>query len=388
MATQRQIWEAMLKDNAGVGRLQGGGGAMDEALARDKMNFARSQLGMLLAGTPQFDEMFNRLYRGGSVDARSGNFDKVFGGSSTPSAPHSSGQRASMGRTGMPTGERSPVNLSPNDILMQLLTEAERERLAAKQANIDKFDRGDMMFQDRTKQVMNEIANWGEAGKIDLNERARDTIHTQLAQNAATGLGNSSLEAALRQRNAMDLAREQLRHSENISNRKASSYADLTKDHADFVERRDDIPPDLGQIYALAQQLGQSGNGQGYGGQNVVMATGERSPVGQRPQMTPWGPVQPASYYPQGRAPVHDNIFPLNPIAAQAAMVGGVAPQRQMVGSNRYPAARSPEFYQQLQYNMQQNSAANQQSAARRNRGQRILQNRINRPYNPNLNYV
>jgi len=126
----------------------------------------------------------------------------------------------------------------------------------------DKEIRG--LRQGMYDRTMGEIDNFGKASSADLEQRAAESFGAIQANLSARGLGNSTIVDAFRGRNASDLAREQQRLSEMVSNRRLTNDQALTTDTANFIERQDDVAPNPMDYASLLMQYGQAGQGKGY----------------------------------------------------------------------------------------------------------------------------
>ena len=155
------------------------------------------------------------------------------------------------------------TNTSTTD-LQEFLDAAQALQEDANAANEERY--ADILgrLEESRERNLERVANYGEASRADLTERANETLNNILANLSARGLGNSTILDAFRQRNRRDLAREQQRLSEQVDSRSAAYDQQLTRDIAAFMERRNDVQPDPAYIANLAQQYGLSGDGQGY----------------------------------------------------------------------------------------------------------------------------
>lgn len=183
--------------------------------------------------------------------------------------------------------------------------------------------------------VMGEVDNWGGVQSQLNEERAKESLSEQKAYLAARGLSNSNVLPAFQARNDRDLALTQQDLSERKSARSIGYDTELTNNSNAFIERRNDIAPDMAPYYNIALQYAKSGAGQ--------------QPMDQMPQ-------------PVGRKPKRGGrqSSPVNALlaarrAAQlqssvgGAYSGALTPPSYYSGpaytSNRYPTRRSPEEY-------------------------------------------
>lgn len=122
-------------------------------------------------------------------------------------------------------------------------------------------------------------ANWGYAeGQIN-EERAKEAYGNESAALAARGLGNSTILPAFQQRNLRDLALTQQALSEQRDQRLAQDDTRDTTSLAQFIERRNDVAPDISQLQGLAQLYGSSGALAQQQGQQPMQPQGPQAPV-------------------------------------------------------------------------------------------------------------
>lgn len=380
MPTQQQILEAILLDNAGVGKTTGGGGAVDFARERNRQTFANSQLGILLAGTPMFDQMFEQQYYGGSLPFKYGQrpdratldrwMNKVMG--QPQQAQLSSQQQSSLAallgggvnanRGMIPGSKPTGLNGLTDDQLNALYVLASMGDEAARNAAVKKRENeiraGMDGLYDRT---MGRVENFNKVAEEDRREQAYETQRAVEARNAARGLSNATNDQAFKLRNDDLLARDLRRLGEERDERAIRHDIALTDSKNDFVERITDHIPNTAGMIQLAQQLGLAGGGAGGSGGSPSSLSPEmlaalqggmgQRPVGNRgPQVTPWGAVQQAD--PSGgllRMPVSMGVMnPAAPILAQQNAVNAFTPQNVPIVPDRVPHRRDPDFLKLL----------------------------------------
>lgn len=376
----QQILQAYYLDSIGAnGKSNGGGGAADFARQQAYANFLNSNVGRLpYANDQEKKAAFERLYGGGGSIAQYGQrpnqaaldrqmartlYGQQGGGGSV------GGQRlmpVPAGGSGSVTrpGQAPSLNgLTPEQFSMLSILAAQGDmnrRNAANKARENEIRAG---MDNLYNRVMGRVDNYGKTEADLIKERQKSQDSSREARLALRGLGNSSGNEAFQQRSDRDTALQLQNLSERVDDRAINYDTALTRDKNNFVERITDSGPEFGQMLQLAQQLGYAG---GYGGGQPGY-TSRPAPGGQAyspqgsgqhgPQMTPWGPVQSASYLPQiFRAPIAANpiINPANPMGAlnqQAAMVNQFGPGFQMqrgINPSSYPQTRSPEHYAAL----------------------------------------
>jgi hypothetical protein len=211
--------------------------------------------------------------------------------------------------------------------------------------------------------VMGEVDNWGGTEERKIKDTYQTNLDNQLAYLAERGLGGSTVGAAFTGDKDRDQQDALLDLSERKSDRKLGYDIPLTQRKEDFVERITDRGPSMQEIMQVAQMLGSSGAGATplsamFGGQfgqpvarsNKAGLTGTpQMPamqqggslgnlgniLAQQPLMTPWGPVQRASYNPEGRQPIRYGLTPADIMPTFQSQQGIV--------SNAYPTVRKKE---------------------------------------------
>jgi hypothetical protein len=110
--------------------------------------------------------------------------------------------------------------------------------------------------------VMDKVGDWGGVQSKLNEERAAESLSNQKAYLASRGLANSNVLPAFQTRNDRDLALTQQDLSEKKSAREIAYDIDLTNNANAFIERRNDIAPDLAPYYQIAMEHAKSGAGQ------------------------------------------------------------------------------------------------------------------------------
>lgn len=256
----------------------------------------------------------------------------------------SSGNVARAIRPGVP----QPQQETQESILDQLAAEFKSKINEANAANLARYDEGKGELSTLRDRNQGRVENWGKAASEDIDERMREALGDASANLAARGLGNSNILDAFRLRAARDTAREQQRVSEMRDSRASQYDTNDTNNLVGFIERRNDIAPDYGQLIGLADRIGQADALKAF--QENMAA--ERAQRQQTPQyggyggyggFGPYGPMIP-SYGPQGphmRAPAFVNLFG----GAMNSLPSGPAP----VVSNAYPTVNQRPQQQEPQ---------------------------------------
>lgn len=202
------------------------------------------------------------------------------------------------------------------------------EANAANDARYNEVKSSNQALYDRT---MGEVDNWGGVQSKLNEERAAESLSEQKAYLAARGLSNSNVLPAFQARNDRDLALTQQDLSEKKSARRIAYDTDLTNNANAFIERRNDIAPDMAPYYNIALQYAKSGAGQ-EGALPAIGAKKKRS----RGQSSPLNSLLASRRGAQLQAAAGNAYGPaLTPFSYA----------RPGVTSNRYPVRRTPEEY-------------------------------------------
>lgn len=189
--------------------------------------------------------------------------------------------------------------------MMGFLQQAQDQYNAANKANEDRYQDILGRLEGRYDRNMERVGNWGQTAMADSRDRAAENMGAIQANLSARGLGNSSIVESYRQRNAADLDRNLGQISEMRDSRMAQYDQTLSKDIADFMERRYDNAPNIGQIAQLAQLYGAGGGSNiGYfGGGERTSGSGRGSrraisnPAGRRQGSRPFNRDEAARQY-------------------------------------------------------------------------------------------
>ena len=110
------------------------------------------------------------------------------------------------------------------------------------------------------ERVLADLERFGNSQIADANDRYKALQSQMLADVHARGFGGSSSMINSANRSAETARGKELaRIQDDIINRRTNADAGLSDSLYSFMERRNDVPPDLSQLIALQQGLGQSG---------------------------------------------------------------------------------------------------------------------------------
>lgn len=278
------------------------------------------------------------------------------------------------------------ANANINNLLMLAAAQEADNKLAeANAANQARYDQGLGELGDLRSRNSERVQNFGKAAKADLEERFSQNLANVTANLSSRGLGNSTILPAFEAKNARDLAREQQRLSEMVDDRASRYDTSDTNNLVGFVERRDDIGPDLSAINELALRMGQSGmmgGGDFMGGEAQQPAAPTEQTLEsigyQRPRMGLNVPYAMSSHTaPRIQAAVGQPYGSLqqlmNPVGVLQGVMNGVASLAGATGrplvSNSYPIKRTPLQYAAIQSGSQAKAQQNRADNMRTNFG-------------------
>lgn len=129
----------------------------------------------------------------------------------------------------------------------------------ANQANKDRYNDILSGRENTRKDIVNQLDSYGQSQINDATDRNKALGSQMNANIYSRGFGGSPsmLNSAARSTNNA-LNRDLNQINDNIINRRTSADASLSDQLYNFMERRNDVPPDLSQLIALQQGLGRS----------------------------------------------------------------------------------------------------------------------------------
>lgn len=151
----------------------------------------------------------------------------------------------------------------------RLSAEYQQKLLEANQKNEQRYLDILQGRTDTKNRVLGDLKDWGQSQINDANDRYQSLQSQMLGDIYSRGFGGSPSMLAGAKRSAENARdRELNRINDDIINRRTNADAGLSDSLYSFMERRNDVPPDLSQLIALQQGLGRTGpilNAPGYG---------------------------------------------------------------------------------------------------------------------------
>jgi len=136
----------------------------------------------------------------------------------------------------------------------------------ARQANEARYQDILNGYQQRYQRGLGMLSGLGQQEGRDINE-LYDSQGAKINQDLiGRGLGNSSVIATMAMGNNRERNADLGRLNDRVRQQAMTTDAGLSGDELQFMERRNDVGPDLGLLAQLAQGMGAAGYGQGGGG--------------------------------------------------------------------------------------------------------------------------
>ncbi len=180
------------------------------------------------------------------------------GGNPYIQSPESQRQSQSPGRSVPRAARQQPTGPAEPSMLEKLAAEFGSKINEANAANIARYDEGKGELSTLRDRNQSRVQNWGTAAAADVQEQMKEALGNLSASLASRGLANSNILPAFQERNARDTARELQRISEMRDTRASQYDTQDTNNLVGFVERRNDIAPDYGQLIGIADKIGQA----------------------------------------------------------------------------------------------------------------------------------
>lgn len=143
----------------------------------------------------------------------------------------------------------------------------------ARQANEARYRDALEGYQNRYERNMNYLQGAGAQEASDINQAYDAQKASGLQSLVGRGLGNSTITNTM----GMGYDRERSdslgRLNERLRNQYLTTDAQLSGDVLGVMERRDDVPPDLGLLAQIGQLQGQGGGGGSPQGYQISMST-------------------------------------------------------------------------------------------------------------------
>jgi hypothetical protein len=306
---------AQLESDLGVGSRHagwGGGGAVDHSEAMKRARFASTPQGkqaQVRGGQAGFDKAFNAAYHGGAHPMEYGeSFNQNDWGKYVASIggnPYSRERyyaenpqqysQLGAGRIDSGAQQQAKQKTQQDEMLQEYLASVEQAREEAKQANLARYREGHGELSTLRGRTLANVANLGRVEWDDTQESYERQLGDTLARLNRGGLTSSTSDEAFKSRSARELNRAGRQISESVLKNVANHDMQLTNNLVGFIERRNDVGPDLAEAQKLAEAFGASGGGEGFGQQQVPQ---QQAAQGRPPLNTPWGQAISASQNP------------------------------------------------------------------------------------------
>jgi hypothetical protein len=154
----------------------------------------------------------------------------------------------------------------PEPTLQEKLAQSYLDQInAANAKNEERYDQGLGLAIGARDRNMERIAALGAQGSADIREDYDKAGKAAYSDLVGRGLAGSTVTSAVAGNNLKEQTKSLARHQDYITRQQIDTDAGLSRNIQDFIERRNDVAPDVNQLIALSQGLGQGNNGMGYG---------------------------------------------------------------------------------------------------------------------------
>lgn len=155
--------------------------------------------------------------------------------------------------------EAARAQRARQNALMGFLQQADTAQAEAKAANEQRYADILQGYQQRTAGAAQDIEGLGASERLNIGDRYT-TGRAQAEQDLISrGLGNSTVRSSVMRGYDQERDRAMTRLAEDQSNMRLQYLPALEGDRLQFMERRNDVGPDMNQVAALAQSFGQAG---------------------------------------------------------------------------------------------------------------------------------
>jgi hypothetical protein len=206
------------------------------------------------------------------IDRRKAASGAVGGGPGAPMfAPQAKGFAPAPGGMGGPMGPGG-VNIpdlpgagngggmiDPNSDLGQYLASVDAGQAAARQANEQRYADILAAYNAREKHAFDGLTGLGASERQAIDDRHKQAASRSAQDLAARGLGNSTVRASVMKGHADAASRQQTALQEDLMRERLNMLNNLQSEKLAFMERRNDVGPDLGAVSNLAMAFGGSG---------------------------------------------------------------------------------------------------------------------------------
>jgi hypothetical protein len=135
----------------------------------------------------------------------------------------------------------------------------------AKKQNELRYDEGKKLAVKNYEDNLSWIDTLGSQQRADLREDYDKQGKADYADLVGRGLAGSTVTSAVAGNNLKEQSKSLNRLEDFLTRQKVDASTSGLRNIQDFIERREDVTPDLNQLIQLSQGLGQGNNGMGFG---------------------------------------------------------------------------------------------------------------------------
>lgn len=166
---------------------------------------------------------------------------------------------AMVGRPVNAAGGYDPNNATP--FLADFLSAADKAQAEAKAANEARYNEIKQGYANRIADAQKDLAGLGASERQAIDDRYAQGKSSADQDLISRGLGNTTVRSSVMRGYDAQRSRDQTQLGEDLAKLRLQYLPALEGDRLQFMERRNDVPPDLGQFTNLLTALGQSGYG-------------------------------------------------------------------------------------------------------------------------------
>lgn len=154
-------------------------------------------------------------------------------------------------------------------LMAQSYDDANRAAIGANEARYADITGG---YQSRYGEGMGMVNQLGQSQRNEINRQFNALQGKQMTDLVGRGLSNSTVLTSAQQGIERERGRARTELEDQLLRTRLGQHNVTSGDTLGFMERRNDVQPDLGQMSALMMAMGQYGSGGGGGGGGYVAA--------------------------------------------------------------------------------------------------------------------
>lgn len=179
-------------------------------------------------------------------------------GGASPNSTSPSGQAGASGGVAAPTSTSG--NNAQYDMLNTLAQSADERQRAAEEANEQRYRDILSGYGSRFDRNMGTLEGMGDAEKASINRQFNALQSRNLQDAVGRGLAGTNILPGMRTLTERERTQELGNLNERLRRERIGLDTSLSGDTLGFMERRDDVGPNMDDLIRLAEGLGRSGD--------------------------------------------------------------------------------------------------------------------------------